>query len=47
MSNQETVVSALERRIDLSVPLAEIEKDVEARLKKLARTAKLPGFRPG
>jgi trigger factor len=47
MSNQETVVNALERRIDLSVSLAEVEKDVEARLKKLARTAKLPGFRPG
>ena len=25
MSNQETVVSALERRIDMSVPLADIE----------------------
>ena len=31
MSNQVTV-SALERRIDMSVPLAEIDKDVEARL---------------
>lgn len=47
MSNQETVVSALERRIDMSVPLAEIEKDVEARLKQMSRTVKMPGFRPG
>ena len=47
MSNQETVVSALERRIDMSVPLADIEKDVEARLKQMARTVKMPGFRPG
>ncbi|GLT20953.1 trigger factor [Zoogloea oryzae] len=47
MSNQETVVSALERRIDMSVPLAEIDKDVDARLKKMARTVKMPGFRPG
>jgi trigger factor len=47
MSNQETVVSALERRIDMSVPLADIEKDVEARLKKMSRTVKMPGFRPG
>ncbi|HPI59404.1 trigger factor [Zoogloea sp.] len=46
MSNQVTV-SALERRIDMSVPLAEIDKDVEARLKKMARTVKMPGFRPG
>ncbi|WP_374263025.1 trigger factor [Zoogloea sp.] len=47
MSNQETVVSALERRIDMSVQLADIEKDVEARLKKMSRTVKMPGFRPG
>ncbi|MBL8452705.1 MAG: trigger factor, partial [Zoogloea sp.] len=40
-------MSALERRIDMSVPLAEIDKDVEARLKKMARTVKMPGFRPG
>jgi trigger factor len=46
MSNQVTV-SALERRIDMSVPLAEIDKDVETRLKKMARTVKMPGFRPG
>ena len=46
MSNQLTA-SALERRIHMSVPLAEIDKDVEARLKKMARTVKMPGFRPG
>lgn len=45
-TNQETV-SALERRIDMTVPLADIEKDVEARLKQMARTVKMPGFRPG
>ncbi len=47
MSNQETVVSALERRIDMSVPMAEIDKDVDVRLKQMARTVKMPGFRPG
>jgi trigger factor len=46
MSNQVTV-SALERRIDMSVQLSEIDKDVEARLKQMARTVKMPGFRPG
>ena len=40
-------LSGLERRVDLSVPVADIEKEVESRLKRLARTAKMPGFRPG
>ncbi|MEW5890502.1 MAG: trigger factor [Pseudomonadota bacterium] len=37
----------LERRIDMTVALADIDKDVENRLKKLARTVKMAGFRPG
>ena len=45
-TNQETT-NALERRIDMSVTLADIDKDVEVRLKKLSRTVKMPGFRPG
>jgi trigger factor len=46
---QQTVESlgALERRIDLTVPAEAIEKEVQTRLNKLARTVKLPGFRPG
>lgn len=39
--------SPLERRIDMVVPMADIEKDVEQRLKKMARTVKMAGFRPG
>lgn len=39
--------SPLERRIDMMVQMAEIDKDVEQRLKKMARTVKMPGFRPG
>lgn len=39
--------SPLERRIDMTVPMADIEKEVEQRLKKMARTVKMPGFRPG
>lgn len=46
MTTQESQ-SVLERRIDMSVPMAEIEKEVDARLKKMARTVKMPGFRPG
>ncbi len=39
--------SPLERRIDMTVTMAEIEKEVAQRLKKMARTVKMPGFRPG
>lgn len=45
-TNQETR-SALERRIDMSVLMADIEQEVESRLKRMARTVKMPGFRPG
>jgi len=38
---------ALERRIDLTVPAGAIEKEVQTRLAKLARSMKMPGFRPG
>ncbi len=37
----------LERRITLSLPLGSIQSEVEARLKKMARTVKMDGFRPG
>ena len=37
----------LERKITLSLPLAAIHSEVEARLKKVARTVKMDGFRPG
>ena len=45
-TNQETT-NALERRIDLSISVETIEAQVQARLKHLARTVKMPGFRPG
>ena len=45
-TNQESQ-SALERRIDMSVPMATIEQEVAVRLKRLARSVKMPGFRPG
>lgn len=48
MSTQENAAtSSLERRIDLTVVMADIDADVNARLKKLARTVKMAGFRPG
>lgn len=47
MQNNQENQSALERRIDLSVPVADIEKEVDARLKRMSRTVKMAGFRPG
>lgn len=40
-------LSGLERRVDLAVSMADVEKEVQAQLKRVARTAKVPGFRPG
>ena len=37
----------LERKITLSLPLTTIQTEVDARLKRLARTVKMDGFRPG
>jgi len=37
----------LERRITVRVPTTQIEQEIDARLKKVGRTAKLKGFRPG
>ena len=38
---------ALERRMEVSVPKEQIEQAVDERLKRVSRTAKLKGFRPG
>ncbi|MGQ0547447.1 MAG: trigger factor [Betaproteobacteria bacterium] len=46
MANVETL-SALERRVSMSVPADDIERQVDERLKKLARNVRMPGFRPG
>lgn len=40
-------LDGLERRIEVSVAMADVEKRVKEELKKVARTAKVPGFRPG
>ena len=39
--------SSLERNLTVSVPIAQIEAEINTRLKKLARTVKMQGFRPG
>ncbi len=44
--NVETL-EKLERKITLELPVAEIQKEVEARLKRLSKQVKMDGFRPG
>ena len=39
--------SELERRVDLSIAIADIEKEMEQRLKRMGKNVKMPGFRPG
>ena len=46
MSSVETV-SALERRLNASIPQQAIRSQVSERLKKIGRTVKIAGFRPG
>lgn len=45
-ANLETL-GRLERRLSVAVPIAEIDSEIETRLKRLTRTVKLHGFRPG
>ena len=40
-------LDGLERRLNVSLPQAEIDTEVTSRLRKIARTAKISGFRPG
>ncbi len=40
-------LGALQRRLDISVPAEGLAKEVSTRLAKLARSVKMPGFRPG
>lgn len=48
MQTQEnTGASALERRIDMAVTKADIDKEVEQRLRRISKTVKMAGFRPG
>ena len=44
--NVETL-EKLERKITLTLPVTIIQSEVDSRLKKLARTVKMDGFRPG
>jgi trigger factor len=47
MQNSAETTNALERRLDLSVSIAEIDAGTEQRLKQMGRNIKMSGFRPG
>ncbi len=40
-------ISQLERRLNITLPAVEIDGEVQSRLKRLARSVKMHGFRPG
>ncbi len=42
-----TATGGLERRLEVAVPAQRIASEVEERLKRISRTARLKGFRPG
>jgi trigger factor len=46
MANVETL-GTLERRVSMTLPADDIERQIDARLKQLARNVRMPGFRPG
>jgi trigger factor len=43
----ETKPSPLERQLKVAVPVEQLEADIASRIRKLARTVKMQGFRPG
>ncbi|GGI52949.1 trigger factor [Oxalicibacterium solurbis] len=47
MATAVETLEKLERRITINVQVADVQAEVEKRLKVRARTAKAPGFRPG
>jgi trigger factor len=42
-----TATGGLERRLEVAVPAQQVSAEVDERLKKISRTARLKGFRPG
>ena len=40
-------INELERRVDLSIAIANVEKEMDQRLKRMGKNMKMAGFRPG
>jgi len=47
MATQLETIGTLQRRLSMDVAASDIDKEIGERLRKLARTVKMPGFRPG
>ncbi|MDR1994030.1 trigger factor [Azonexus sp.] len=47
MESNTAQASELERRVDLAIAIADVEKEMEQRLKRMGRNVKMSGFRPG
>ena len=47
MASQLETTGTLERRLTLSVNPADISSKVQERLRSMAKTTRMPGFRPG
>src|SRR5688572_4591155 len=47
MSENVETLGTLERRVSVKLPVDDIDRQVDERLKKLARNVRMPGFRPG
>ena len=47
MADNVETLGALERRVSVKLPVDDIDRQVDERLKKLARNVRMPGFRPG
>lgn len=47
MATQLESTGSLERKLDMAVPVSEVNRQVGERLRRLARNVKMPGFRPG
>ncbi len=47
MANVVETLDKLERRVTISLPREAVQKEVDSRLRQIAKTFRMPGFRPG
>ncbi|KAF1050489.1 MAG: Trigger factor [Burkholderia gladioli] len=47
MANVVENLAKLERRVTISLPKEVVQKEIDARIQKLAKNVRMPGFRPG
>src|ERR1700730_8112508 len=47
MANVVENLGKLERRVTISLPKATVQKEVDSRIRQLAKNVRMPGFRPG